>query len=118
MVKYIVGHDSSSKEQGHVFQIIQRDVPNHCKMSASHRSLSRLPLSIFDNLLHYSHSTDTKDKPLIPPKDLRFNICERLNASHQQIKGKENVTTVGQLLRMTSPALLRALDPILTQGML
>jgi hypothetical protein len=42
------------------------------------------------------------------------------NANHNTnatpLSNIEGVTTVGQLMRMTSPALLRALDPLLTHG--
>ncbi len=35
---------------------------------------------------------------------------------HQQQRQHQGISTVGQILRMTPPALLRALDPILTNG--
>ena len=77
-------------------------------MSASHRSLARLPLDIFTDLQH----DQTRDA-----ESLRCLICSRLKqAQTRQGKTTEPVTTVGKLLKMSPSALLRALDPILNHG--
>ena len=44
------------------------------------------------------------------------NVNVHHNANATPLSSVEGITTVGQLMRMTSPALLRALDPLLTYG--
>lgn len=98
-------------------------------MSSSQRSIARLPLHIFTDLIQHRN-----DDPYTP-SDLRKVICRKLvglgkrratnirasanelNADGNKAKAtqtSEGIKTVGQIMRMTSPALLRALDPILT----
>lgn len=68
-------------------------------MSASHRSLARLPLGVFRDL-----TTAEED-----PEALRRALVVKLRqASHKE------AVTVGGLLRTSAPALLRAVDPLLT----
>ena len=76
-------------------------------MSASHRSIARLSLDIFTDL-----SPNQQDDP----ESLRSKIAAKL----QQVPTRSGkpITTVGSLLQLSSPALLRALDPILCHGML
>ena len=78
---------------------------------ASPALLLHLPLSIFSGLI-------SQGKNILNSNDLRSAICNKLKEigrkpGSQQL---ESITTVGQLLRMTPPALLRALDPLLTHG--
>ena len=83
-------------------------------MSASHRSLSRLPLSVFSGLLI---NYDTIDDPSLLRKDICFKLREiQHGGATGTNSAAEGVTTVGQLLKLSSSALLRALDPILTNG--
>ena len=120
-------------------------------MSASHRSLKRLPNSIFIDLTS-NHDTlcdslTTASSPKnLSPLELQSEICKKLkelgsssnnissndngvgvhNVSHnmnatssrkQEARGGiGSITTVGQIMRLTPPALLRALDPLLTNG--
>lgn len=101
-------------------------------MSCSQRAVARLPLHIFTDLV------DRDDEPL-PPLQLRAEICQKLiiagrkhykevqtstigtrndasNVRGANTNGPVGITTVGQLLRITPPALLRALDPLLING--
>ena len=80
-------------------------------MSATHRTLARLPLDIFADLIT---RPETCQQDAASLRDL---ICSKLQQAHT-IQGKttESVTTVGKLLKLSSPALLRALDPVLTHG--
>jgi len=85
-------------------------------MSASNRALSRLPLSVFTDLIDEPQS--------ISPEDLRHQVCKKLRDFHQKpglqyksgagSKPKEIITSVGALLRLSPAALLRAVDPLLT----
>jgi hypothetical protein len=81
-------------------------------MSATHRCLARLPIDIFADLITRPEECQQD------AASLRGLICSKLQQAHI-IQGKmtESVTTVGKLLRLSSPALLRALDPLLTHGM-
>lgn len=102
-------------------------------MSASHRSLMRLPDSIFSNLkfkLH--HDSNSNDLSFNDSSfDLKKAICTKLKeaggtgtasvggignglSSSMAGGGLGSITTVGQILRLTPPTLLRILDPILT----
>jgi len=77
-------------------------------MSVSHRSLARLSSDIFTDL-----RPDQGD-----PESLRSLICTKLQQTQtRQGKTTEPITTVGALLKLSSPALLRALDPVLCHGM-
>ena len=101
-------------------------------MSCSQRAVARLPLHIFTDLNVHA------GEPL-PPLQLRAEICQKLiiagrkhhKGVHMAAIGAINnqsgisgvdtnvpvgITTVGQLLRLTPPALLRALDPLLING--
>jgi len=80
-------------------------------MSATHQLLTLLPLSIFMNL---------REDDSLCPNDLRSTICNKLKelgrkpgSTQQQ---QESVTTLGQLLNLSPPTLLRALDPLLTHN--
>jgi len=82
-------------------------------MSTTNVALLHLPLSIFNGLTSHSHREEAFNA-----NDLRSAICSKLKEigrkpGSQQL---ESITTVGQLLRMTPPALLRTLDPLLTHG--
>jgi hypothetical protein len=44
------------------------------------------------------------------------NVNGNHNANATPLSSVEGITTIGQLMRMTPPALLRALDPLLTHG--
>lgn len=68
-------------------------------MSAEHLSLARLPITIFSNLLSVDDGNN------YCPYNLRSRICEKLF---------RYVAQVGQLMKITQPALLRILDPLLT----
>ena len=124
-------------------------------MSASNRAISRLPLSIFTDLITSSPSplgpaadsdandgsnaiNDTKgskdqqpaleacaDPSHLSPEELRQQISKKLRDFHQRqgqrstiygagSKPREGITTVGHLLQLSSSALLRAVDPLLT----
>lgn len=74
-------------------------------MSASHRSIARLPLDIFTDLRPEQGDAES----------LRTLVCSKLK--QRQGKSSESVTTVGQLLKLSPPALLRTLDPVLCHGM-
>lgn len=77
-------------------------------MSAFHRSLARLPLDVF---------TDLRPQQQGDAESMRSLICSKLKqTTSRQGKTTEPVTTVGQLLKLSSPALLRALDPVLCHG--
>lgn len=77
-------------------------------MSAAHRSLARLPLEIFTDLRTEHHDD---------PEALRNLICSKLKQTQtRQGKTTEPITTVGKLLTLSSPALLRTLDPLLAHG--
>ena len=117
-------------------------------MSASNRSLARLPLCIFSNLQQKNdtielaqggrvHEQDQNlveeekspqhqdvhvSSPTLSPTQLRAEICSKLkqnsiiigevNSHLNQIK--HEITTVGQVLKLTPLVLLRTLDPLLT----
>ena len=111
-------------------------------MSAFHRNLARLPLDVFENLVVPSYSPSTEEpgngssnssnmartKPSIPTAtmatniaatNLRAGICGKLKSVKRKTKTGyvvESIKTVGALLRLSRPALLRALDPLLTYG--
>ena len=69
-------------------------------MSASHRSLGRLPLDIFADL-----SMDHEN-----PAILRGKFCAKLKIAN--LGQTVNVSTVGSFLQISSFALLRILDPL------
>ena len=87
-------------------------------MSASHRSISRLPLFIFQDLIP-SNNDKSQINSIINETN---NIIE--NASPDEIRhwiAKKlrqdlNVLTVGELLNLTPPTLLRSLSPLFTNG--
>ena len=119
-------------------------------MSASNRAISRLPLSIFTDLitppppppLHEADANDgNTDKSTghqqssladcaadpfnLSPEELRRQISTKLRDFHQRqgqpstiygatSKPREGITTVGHLLLLSPSALLRAVDPLLT----
>jgi hypothetical protein len=83
-------------------------------MSVSHRSIARLPLEIFENLSHCMLS----EEPL-SPEDLRVTIVKQLKKVPKKKWFRTVyvcVSTVGPLLRLPLPTLMRALDPLLTYG--
>eukprot|EP00934_Nitzschia_sp_Nitz4_P005925 Nitzschia sp. Nitz4//scaffold112_size70979//11357//12759//NITZ4_005893-RA/size70979-augustus-gene-0.78-mRNA-1//1//CDS//3329533238//5915//frame0 len=79
-------------------------------MSASHRKLHRLPLSIFEDL---STSELSKD-----PSHLKTSVTERLKRCRARSKRGTSktltITTVEDLLHTPRITLLQALDPFLT----
>ena len=113
-------------------------------MSAAHRSLARLPLNVYSDLIRGRADKDHADNP----SELRRKICNKLkkfppttttmmrgggggkqlsssnintsgscNSNNNNEIVHESVTTVGQLLTRTSKlTLLRVLDPLLTYG--
>lgn len=110
-------------------------------MSASHRSLARLPNSIFSNLkFRHNDDDDTctgtcscEDQDLYPSSasKLKEAICTKLkdsggssmngNFAGNMLSGNHSgnigsITTVGQIMRLTPPTLLGLLDPLLTNG--
>lgn len=84
-------------------------------MSATHRSLSRIPLCVFTDL-SASHDSDLSDHPA----DLRDAICAKLSGYQSKstvgVAGSDGVISIGQLLKLSPLALARLLDPILTDG--
>ncbi len=109
-------------------------------MSATHRSLIRLPNDIFTNLIH--RQVDPSSSPL-SAQQLKSAICTKLQEfnggnsngrgngysngsggnllggggkNHHSGVSAAGVTTVGQLMRISSITLLRILDPLLTYG--
>ena len=111
-------------------------------MSATHRSLLRLPNSIFADLVQEQPQYDNQLNEIsvssnhLTPTELQEQICTKLSnnlggggvfASSSNngnvIGGGGNkgnsigsIKTVGQLMRLAPPALLRVLDPLLTNG--
>ena len=83
-------------------------------MSVNHRSIARLPLDVFENLATCSF----QDEPP-PPQELRALVVKQLKSVPQRKSFRTvyvNISTVGPLLRLSPPTLLRALDPLLTYG--
>ena len=99
--------------------------------NSSTRSISRIPLDIFTNLIRH------RDDDPYSPSDLRDMICRKLldagpvassdqknNNGHSSgttyfvpfLIPEQGITTVGQLMRLAPTTLLRALDPLLTNG--
>ena len=103
----------------HQFIIIFNFIQN---MSSDNRSVCRLPLHIFTDLILHRD-----DKPYTP-LELRAAITRKLEQVGRSSLSKSSnsgsvptetscmITTIGQLMRLTPPALLRALDPLLTNG--
>jgi hypothetical protein len=114
-------------------------------MSASHRSLARLPNSIFTNLKFRqkddndirtgtgSYSYEDQDLYQSSASNLKEAICTKLKdaggssssgnfvgnvISNHHSGGIGSITTVGQIMRLTPPTLLGLLDPLLTNGKL
>jgi len=88
-------------------------------MSAAHRSIARLPLGVYTDLLQERVGDDDADNP----EALRRKICNKLKKFPKRRSSLttsvtyESITTVGQLLtRISKIALLKVLDPILTYG--
>jgi hypothetical protein len=86
-------------------------------MSAANRALARLPADLFENLI-----TRLDDDVLTDSgEDLRNAICAKLISVPRKTRNSaavyDSIKTVGALLQLSMPALLRALDPILTYGM-
>uniref|UniRef100_A0A7S4EQW2 RecA family profile 1 domain-containing protein n=1 Tax=Pseudo-nitzschia australis TaxID=44445 RepID=A0A7S4EQW2_9STRA len=102
-------------------------------MSASHRKISRLPLSVFQHLITRPPLDGREDDP----ETLKANICKRLkgfrvrNSARDRNNNKKrnrgggsgisspatttrSIKTIGQLLRLSKYTLMVALDPILT----
>jgi RecA/RadA recombinase len=107
-------------------------------MSASHRKISRLPLSVFQDLIT---RPPLNNNGIIDEHDaerLKYTICNRLKRFVVRNNGRKNknnrtvggrggggisgispsstcsIKTIGQLLRLSKCTLLFALDPILT----
>lgn len=85
-------------------------------MSATNRALARLPADIFEDLI--TRLDDDADSG----EDLRNAICAKLISVPRKTRNggavsRDSIKTVGALLQLSMPALLRALDPILTYGM-
>lgn len=81
-------------------------------MSVAHRSIARLPHPIFENL----SGCCVKDTNLTP-EETRAAIVKKLKLFPIKKWYRtvyKTITTVGPLLRLSLPSLLRALDPILT----
>ena len=91
-------------------------------MSVAHRSIARLPLSIFENLAQCSLPTtkDTTDKEESwTPGQLRAAMVHKLSQFSTQQWYRtvyKSISTVGPLLRLPVTTLVRALDPLLTYG--
>jgi hypothetical protein len=94
--------------------------PRNNNMSAAHRSIARLPLEIYTDLI-----CERQDQLAENPELLRDAICNKLKkfadrSSRGGSRGSvsyDSITTVGGLLtRISKPTLLRVLDPILTYG--
>ena len=109
-------------------------------MSASNRAIARLPLSIFTDLVapppadsdggqDANAAANAEEQPpssaRLSPEDLRQQISQKLRDFHQRqgqpstiygagSKPREGTATVGQLLKLSPSALLRAVDPLLT----
>ena len=101
-------------------------------MSASNRAIARLPLSIFTDLVTPPPPADgcgnaaaNAASTMLSPEDLRQQISQKLRDFHQRqgqpstiygagSKPREGTATVGQLLKLAPSALLRAVDPLLT----
>lgn len=79
---------------------------------ASHRSIARIPLHVFADLI--VHQDDDPYSPSV----LRDAICRKLLEAGRSmyLATDQGIATVGQLLRLAPTALLRALDPLLTIG--
>ena len=94
-------------------------------MSATHRSLARLPNILFADL---SSHRNEGFPPNLSSVDLQKAICAKLkeqgggsssmtSSNGGSKKGNiRSITTVGQIIRLTPPTLLRVLDPLLTNG--
>jgi hypothetical protein len=84
-------------------------------MSAANRALARLPADLFEDLI--TRLDDVTDSG----EDLRNAICAKLISVPRKTRNSgavyDSIKTVGALLQLSMPALLRALDPILTYGM-
>lgn len=85
-------------------------------MSSSNRAISRLPLHIFTDLV-------TREDLRMKPEELREATSIKLaRVKHQKgptfsvdmNDAAHSVTTVGELFRMTTPALMKILDPLFT----
>eukprot|EP00536_Pseudo-nitzschia_multiseries_P008586 jgi/Psemu1/325273/estExt_fgenesh1_pg.C_2200006 len=100
----------------------------------SYRKISRLPLSVFQDLITRPPVENRDDNP----ESLKANICKRLegfrvrvrNSARDRNRNKNNggggsgislsattissIRTIGQLLRLSKYSLMLALDPILT----
>ena len=64
-----------------------------------------------------------RDDEQYAPTDLRAVISRKLEQAGRSMVNKggnssssDTISTVGQLMRLTPPSLLRALDPLLTNG--
>jgi hypothetical protein len=83
-------------------------------MSASHRRIARLPLSVFDNLITRPHDH-------VDPEALRSAMCSKLKKFPVKSRNGSSmsftsVKTVGALLQTPKKTLLQVLDPLLTFG--
>lgn len=99
-------------------------------MSASYRKISRLPISVFQDLITRPDLERLYDNPEI----IKSTICDRLKRFRVKNDGRNkrknmhgrklgisspttttcNIKTIGQLLRLSKYSLMIALDPLLT----
>lgn len=82
-------------------------------MSASQRTLARLPLQVFEQLIN------DPVESLKRPEMVREAIIAKLKSFPRKTRNGvvvQSVKSVGDFLRLSIPALLRALDPLLTYG--
>jgi RecA/RadA recombinase len=99
-------------------------------MSAGQRKISRLPISVFQDLITRPPLEERADDP----ESIKFTICNRLkrfrirNNGRNKHKNKHgrgmgislpttttcSIKTIGQLLRLSKYTIMLALDPVLT----
>jgi hypothetical protein len=90
-------------------------------MSIAHRSIARLPLTVFDIKKDREHDGNVDHGEGRDIDAIRRDICSKLksmprNKSSRSSSVTESVSTVGELLQQSPVILLRALDPLLTYG--
>lgn len=85
-------------------------------MSSSNRAISRLPLHIFTDLVNREDFRMTAEelREAISLKLARVKNQKGPSSSGAINDAVHGISTVGELFRMTIPALLKALDPLLT----
>lgn len=79
-------------------------------MSATYRSMARLPLKIFEQLSFQSNDDEYEESTAM---SIRASVCHKLK---QPYKKADPITTVGGFLKQSCMTLVRILDPILTYG--